>query len=161
MRSGPCVCIPSVRQLGEEDERTLAAPADSMGVVESAALALPSDRDFEESLLTSSLAFLLAASSLKHLSATCPGLLQKAQIGFGFLDRREDAEAGVAAEVAGVETAAAAATPVLCASSFLSASSTCCTAKSDCASRDVVRAVYFVPWSRTEMRNSRSESSSE
>src|SRR3984893_14186266 len=90
-------------------------------------------------LLTSSLAFLLAASSLKHLSATCPGLLQKAQIGFGFLDQREDAEAGVAAEAAGVATAAAAAaaTPVLCASSFLSASSTCCTAKSDCASRDV------------------------
>jgi len=77
----------SGRELGEDDERTLAAPADSIGVVGSAALALPSDHNFEESLLTSSLAFLLAASSLKHLSATCPGLPQKAHIGFSFLDQ--------------------------------------------------------------------------
>jgi len=55
----------SGRELGEDNKWTLAARADSMGVVESAALALLSDRDFEVSLLTSSLAFFASHLKLK------------------------------------------------------------------------------------------------
>jgi hypothetical protein len=70
------------------------------------------------------------------------------------LERDEEDEAASAA-------AAEAEAPTRCASSFLRASSTCCTVSDDCASRDVVRALYLVPWSRTEMRISLSASSSE
>src|SRR6266849_4099160 len=140
MRSGPSVCIPGIRELGEPERRRLAAPADSVGVSFSlAALALPLclGRRFFELELTS-LAFLLASSNLKQRSTVCPGLPQKAQT---------NGAAGAAvfgAKDEGAATAAAAATPTLCASSVLRASSTCCTDNSDCASREVVRAEYWV-----------------
>src|SRR5712691_11875173 len=100
------------------------------------------------------LALLLASSNLKQCSTVCPFLPQNVQTanvtGAAVFGARDKAAA-----------AAAAATPTLCASSFLRASSTCCTVNSGCASREVVRAVYFVPLRRTEMSNSLSESSSE
>ena len=82
---------------------------------------------------------------------------QKAQTrleaGAAVLEPEDDAAAAEA-------TAAAAATPTQCASLFLSTSSTCCTVNLDWASKEVVRAEYLVPCSRTEIRSPLSASSS-